>query len=99
MILNPDDIILGLPSSGFHSNGYSLIRKIIKEQRISLKARASLLYQKIKILLPPLLKPTKLYYNLIAKITKLINVRGIAHITGGGLIGNLPRIISKEFIY
>ena len=51
---------------------------------------------KDKNLATALLKPTKLYYNLIAKITKLINVKGIAHITGGGLTGNLPRIISKK---
>jgi len=93
--IKPDDIILGLPSSGFHSNGYSLIRKVIKEQKISLSARPPFL-SKDKNLATALLKPTKLYYNLIAKITKLINVKGIAHITGGGLTGNLPRIISKK---
>ena len=93
--IKPDDIILGLPSSGFHSNGYSLIRKIIKEQKISLKSRPPF-SSKDKNLATTLLKPTKLYYNLIAKITKLIDVKGIAHITGGGLIGNLPRIISKN---
>tara|TARA_B100001123_G_scaffold386809_2_gene461576 strand:+ start:959 stop:1999 length:1041 start_codon:yes stop_codon:yes gene_type:complete len=93
--IKPDDIILGLSSSGFHSNGYSLIRKIIKEQRISLKAKPPFL-SKDKSLASALLRPTRLYYNLIAKITKLIKVKGIAHITGGGLIGNLPRIISKN---
>ena len=89
------DIILGLPSSGFHSNGYSLIRKIIKEQNISLNDKPPF-ESKDENLAIALLKPTKLYYNLIAKIIKLINIKGIAHITGGGLIGNLPRIISKK---
>ena len=91
----PNDIIIGLPSSGFHSNGYSLIRKIIKEQNISLKDKPPFKSQD-KSLAVALLKPTKLYYNLIAKITRLINIKGIAHITGGGLIGNLPRIIPKN---
>ena len=89
------DIILGLPSSGFHSNGYSLIRKIIKEQNISLNDKPPF-ESKDENLAIALLKPTKLYYNLIAKIIKLINIKGIAHITGGGLTGNLPRIISKK---
>ena len=93
--VKPDDIILGLPSSGFHSNGYSLIRKIIKEQNISLNDKPPF-ESKDENLANALLKPTKLYYNLIAKIIKLINIKGIAHITGGGLIGNLPRIISKK---
>ena len=63
--------------------------------RSSLSARPPFL-SKDKNLATALLKPTKLYYNLIAKITKLINVKGIAHITGGGLTENLPRIISKK---
>jgi len=93
--IKPDDIILGLPSSGFHSNGYSLIRKVIKKQKISLSAKPPFL-SKDKNLATALLKPTKIYYNLITKIDKLINIKGIAHITGGGLTGNLPRIISKK---
>ncbi len=91
----PDDIIIGLPSSGFHSNGYSLIRKIIKEQNISLIDKPPFKSDD-KNLAAALLKPTKLYYNLIAKIIKFIEVKGIAHITGGGLIGNLPRVISRK---
>jgi phosphoribosylaminoimidazole synthetase len=90
-----DDIVLGLRSSGFHSNGYSLIRKIIKEQHISLHDKPPF-ETNDRNLAVTLLRPTKLYYNLISKIIKFINVKGIAHITGGGLIGNLPRIIPKK---
>ena len=90
-----NDVIIGLPSSGFHSNGYSLIRKIIKEQNISLEDKPPFKSHD-KNLAVALLKPTRLYYNLMVKITKFINVKGIAHITGGGLIGNLPRIIPKN---
>jgi phosphoribosylformylglycinamidine cyclo-ligase len=50
----------------------------------------------IKSLAVTLLRPTKLYYNLIVQIIKFINVKGIAHITGGGIIGNLPRIVPKK---
>ena len=91
----PNDIIIGLPSSGFHSNGYSLIRKIIKEQHISLHDKPPF-ETNDRNLAVTLLRPTKLYYNLISKIIKFINVKGIAHITGGGLMGNLPRIIPKK---
>ena len=91
----PGDIIIGLPSSGFHSNGYSLIRKVIKDQNISLKEKAPF-QSKDQNLANILLKPTKLYYNIISKITKFIDIKGIAHITGGGLTGNLPRIIPKK---
>ena len=93
--IKPGDIILGLPSSGFHSNGYSLIRKIIKEQNISLNDKPPF-KSNDKNLAVTLLRPTKLYYNLIVQIIKFIDIKGIAHITGGGLIGNLPRIVPKK---
>jgi phosphoribosylaminoimidazole synthetase len=93
--IKPGDIVLGLPSSGFHSNGYSLIRKVIKEQNISLNDKPPF-KSNDKNLAVTLLKPTKLYYNLIVQIIKSIDVKGIAHITGGGIIGNLPRILPKK---
>ncbi|HJO76633.1 MAG TPA: phosphoribosylformylglycinamidine cyclo-ligase, partial [Pelagibacteraceae bacterium] len=93
--IKPGDIVLGLPSSGFHSNGYSLIRKVIKEQNISLNNKPPF-KSNDKNLAATLLKPTKLYYNLIVQIIKFINVKGIAHITGGGIIGNLPRIVPNK---
>jgi len=93
--IRPNDIVLGLPSSGFHSNGYSLIRKVIKEQNISLNDKPPF-KSNDKNLAVTLLRPTKLYYNLIVQIIKFIDIKGIAHITGGGLIGNLPRIIPKK---
>ena len=83
--IKPGDIILGLPSSGFHSNGYSLIRKVIKEQNISLNDKPPF-KSNDKNLAVTLLRPTKLYYNLLARISKFIDIKGIAHITGGGLI-------------
>lgn len=76
--------IIGLPSSGFHSNGFSLIRKIFSDFNEVFEG---------KPLWETLLIPTKLYQNDIFKIREKVNLSGIAHITGGGLIENVPRII------
>ena len=78
------DTIIALPSSGFHSNGFSLVRKIFPDFNENFEGKP--LYE-------TLLVPTKLYYNDIHKILKEVDVHGIAHITGGGLYENIPRII------
>lgn len=78
------NVLLGLPSSGPHSNGFSLIRKVF--------------YKKKKLLrenIEQLLSPTRIYTGIIKKLNSLFKLNGIAHITGGGLPGNLPRIIPK----
>ena len=82
------DHIIALPSSGFHSNGFSLVRKIFPD--FSEEFEGKPLYE-------TLLVPTKLYYQPIHTILKEISVHGIAHITGGGLIENVPRIIPEGF--
>jgi phosphoribosylformylglycinamidine cyclo-ligase len=71
----PGDVILGLASSGPHSNGYSLIRKIIEGKK------------------PPfdLLEPTRIYVKPVLKV--MDSIKGLAHITGGGLVGNVPRAL------
>lgn len=76
--------VIGLPSSGFHSNGFSLIRKIFKDFNEEFEG---------KPLWETLLIPTKLYHHDIFKILEKVELTGIAHITGGGLIENVPRII------
>ncbi|MDK7674725.1 phosphoribosylformylglycinamidine cyclo-ligase [Weeksella virosa] len=79
--------IVALPSSGFHSNGFSLIRKIFRDFNEEFEGKP--LYE-------TLLVPTKLYQNDIFKIKDAgIEMTGIAHITGGGLIENVPRILSQ----
>lgn len=80
------DIIIALPSSGFHSNGYSLIRKVFTDFHETWNDKP--LYE-------TLLVPTKLYGKPILNLIKEVNVNGIAHITGGGLIENVPRILPK----
>jgi phosphoribosylformylglycinamidine cyclo-ligase len=75
------DKIIALRSSGAHSNGYSLIRKIIETQTID------------DMMLNELLTPTKIYVKSILALSSQIKVGGIAHITGGGLLENIPRIL------
>jgi len=78
------DKIIALPSSGFHSNGFSLVRKIFPDFNEEFEGKP--LYE-------TLLVPTRLYYNPIFKILENTEILGIAHITGGGLYENVPRII------
>ncbi len=80
------DKILALPSSGFHSNGFSLVRKIFPDFNEQFEGKP--LYE-------TLLVPTRLYFQPIHKILNEVDVHGIAHITGGGLIENVPRIIPE----
>jgi phosphoribosylformylglycinamidine cyclo-ligase len=79
----PGDVVLGLASSGPHSNGYSLVRRIIGEEHLS-----SDLYDS-------LMEPTRIYVKPILKLAAAAPVKGLAHITGGGLVGNVPRILPK----
>lgn len=81
------DKIIALPSSGFHSNGFSLVRKIFPNFEEEFNGKP--LYE-------TLLVPTKLYYKDIFKLKENIEISGIAHITGGGLIENVPRIIPSD---
>jgi len=78
------DLVLAVPSSGAHSNGYSLIRKILKKN-------------KKKINLSELLTPTKIYVKEILKLNKKKLINACAHITGGGLVHNIPRVIPDKF--
>ena len=80
-----NNIIIGIESSGAHSNGYSLINKLIKESKLSKS-------EKVK-LIKHALKPTHLYTNVILDLVKKVKVKSIANITGGGLTENIPRSI------
>ncbi len=78
------DIVLAIPSNGIHSNGYSLVRSILKKNQVSSRLRKEIL------------KPTKIYAEEILKLTKKNLINSAAHITGGGLIENLLRSVPEN---
>ena len=92
-LIKNGDAIIGIPSSGLHSNGYSLINKLIETKTISIKRK----YDGID-LARALMKPTKLYSDLFSILKSKIKIHGAAHITGGGLTDNIPRILPKQYI-
>ena len=87
------DVVIGLKSSGFHSNGFSLIRYILNKKKISYKKKIS---NQIKNLGNFLLRPTKIYTNIILELEKNKLIEGACHITGGGITDNMPRILPKN---
>lgn len=89
------DVLIGLPSSGIHSNGYSLVRKIFFEEHSF--TGESELPELDTTLGEELLIPTKIYVNALLPLVKKELVTGIAHITGGGFIENIPRMVSDEW--
>lgn len=87
----PGDVVLGLASSGAHSNGYSLIRKIIDVAKPDLAADFH-----GKPLADVLMMPTRIYVKPLLALMNSMDVKGMAHITGGGLLDNVPRILQKN---
>jgi phosphoribosylformylglycinamidine cyclo-ligase len=86
------DHVIGLHSSGVHSNGYSLVRKILTDNNIDLAAPHSFAPNGLG---EALLAPTVLYVNPVLKLLKTFEIRAMAHITGGGIVENLPRVLPK----
>ncbi|HBO84049.1 MAG: phosphoribosylformylglycinamidine cyclo-ligase [Deltaproteobacteria bacterium GWC2_42_11] len=87
------DRIIGLASSGLHSNGFSLARKVIFDGlKLKCKSRINGLKKTVG---EELLTPTRIYVRAIKTILKNFRIKGIAHITGGGLTGNIPRILPR----
>jgi len=89
--IQPGDIVIGLASSGAHSNGYSLIRKIIDDNQIDL---AQDFYG--KPLHETIMAPTRIYAKPLLALMSKLPIKGLAHITGGGLVENLPRILPEQ---
>jgi phosphoribosylformylglycinamidine cyclo-ligase len=81
--IRPGDVLLGLASSGAHSNGYSLIRKIVERAPPA------------GAMLDALMAPTRIYVRPMLKLMRAVTVKGMAHITGGGLVGNVPRTLPR----
>ena len=87
------DRLIGIASSGLHSNGFSLVRKLALDQlKLDLEKRVEEIGE---VLGEELLRPTRIYVKAILNLARDFNIVGIAHITGGGITGNLPRIIPK----
>ena len=88
------DVVLGLASNGIHSNGYSLVRKIIERAQPELDAE----FNQGKTLRQAIIAPTRLYVKPILAALKQFNIKGMAHITGGGIRENIPRILPENTV-
>ena len=88
--IKTDDLILAIPSSGLHSNGYSLVRYLLKKRKINIK--------KNNFLKKELLKPTKIYVQEVLKLNNRNLINGCANITGGGIEDNIKRIIPDNLV-
>jgi phosphoribosylformylglycinamidine cyclo-ligase len=87
----PGDVVLGLASDGAHSNGYSLIRRIIRESGARLDEPLG-----TASLGDLVLAPTRIYVKPVLELLRSVAVKGIAHITGGGIVDNVPRVLSEK---
>ena len=87
----PGDVVLAIASSGAHSNGYSLVRKII--ERAGAKPTDDLGGRPLGDVV---MAPTEIYVKPLLKLISEINVKGMAHITGGGLVDNVPRVLPEN---
>ncbi|WP_367481456.1 phosphoribosylformylglycinamidine cyclo-ligase [Snodgrassella alvi] len=88
------DVVLGLASNGIHSNGYSLVRKIIERAQPELDAE----FNQGKTLRQAIITPTRLYVKPILAALKQFTIKGMAHITGGGISENVPRILPENTV-
>jgi phosphoribosylformylglycinamidine cyclo-ligase len=92
-LIIPGDVLIGIPSTGLHSNGYSLARKVLLEQgRLRMRQRVAELGRTLG---EELLEPTRIYAKIVRRLFGRFAIKGAAHITGGGIPGNLPRVLSK----
>ncbi len=88
--IGPGDVVIGIGSSGPHSNGYSLIRRIVRDSGADLDAAFG-----DSTLGRTLMTPTAIYVKPLLGLRRQVTVKGMAHITGGGITGNLPRILGN----
>ena len=92
--IRPGDEVLGLASNGAHSNGYSLVRKIIERSNPDLDAE----FDGGKTLRQAIIAPTRLYVKPILAVLEKFEIKGMAHITGGGLTENIPRVLPENCV-
>lgn len=89
----PGDVLLGLASTGVHSNGYSLVRRLAADRGWKLDRPA--IFDRETILLDALMAPTRIYVKSLLPLLREGRIRGLAHITGGGLLENIPRVLPE----
>jgi phosphoribosylformylglycinamidine cyclo-ligase len=87
------DVILGVASSGIHSNGFSLVRRLAVDKGWKLDRPA--LFDQDRLLIEALLEPTRIYVKVLLPVIRAGKIRTLAHITGGGLLENIPRVLPK----
>ncbi|WP_296676435.1 phosphoribosylformylglycinamidine cyclo-ligase [Novosphingobium sp.] len=88
-----DDVLIGLASSGVHSNGYSLVRKMAADKGWKLDRPA--LFDQDRLLLDHLIEPTRIYVKSLLPVIRQDRIHALAHITGGGLLENVPRVLPE----
>jgi len=92
--IKPGDIVLGLASNGAHSNGYSLVRKIIERSHPDLDAK----FDGERTLADCIMAPTRLYVKPLLSLMQQLTIKGMAHITGGGITENVPRVLPNNVV-
>jgi phosphoribosylformylglycinamidine cyclo-ligase len=92
--IKPGDVVLGLASNGAHSNGYSLVRKIIERSHPDLNAK----FDGERTLADCIMAPTRLYVKPMLALMQTLTVKGMAHITGGGITENVPRVLPQNVV-
>ena len=94
-VMKEGDLLFGIKSSGFHSNGYSLIRKVLRDTKVELNSSTDF-NSNFKTNATALMAPTRLYYPYLKKLLETDLLNGISHITGGGITGNVPRMLPED---
>jgi len=92
--IQPGDVVLGMASNGAHSNGYSLVRKIIERSHPDLNAK----FDDERTLADCIMAPTRIYVKPLLALMQALTIKGMAHITGGGLTENVPRVLPANVV-
>lgn len=92
--IQPGDVVLGMASNGAHSNGYSLVRKIIERSNPDLAAK----FDGERTLCDVIMAPTRIYVKPLLALMQALTIKGMAHITGGGITENVPRVLPAHVV-
>lgn len=93
-LISKGDVVLGIPSNGLHSNGYSLARKVLQMSGVTVMDNVP--WTPYHSFGTELLRPTRIYVKDVLKLVESVHVKGVSHITGGGMIENIPRMFPED---